>query len=144
MLTWVVVAESARARIFTASGPRTGLEEIATLTHPAGRLHERDLVSDGRGRSFDSAGHGRHAMGTDDRQKQLEGEEFARQIAAHLEQGRQRQAYGKLIIVAPPQFLGLLRKSLPAACTDLVVATVNKNLVQQDPRGIRDHLPHYF
>lgn len=143
-LTWIVVAESARARILTSSGPRTGLEEIAALTHPAARLKERDLVSDTHGRSFDSAGQGRHTMGRHLDHKQAEAEAFAREIAERLEAARQRGEFQKLILVAPPEFLGLLRKCMAPACADKVVATVNKNLVQHDPSEIRKSLPHYF
>lgn len=38
------------------------MEELEGLKHPASRAHERDLISDRPGRSFDSFGSGRHAM----------------------------------------------------------------------------------
>lgn len=142
--TWVVVAESSRARIFSTTGPRAGLDEIQALTQPEARLKERDLVSDSHGRSFDSGGTGRHAMGRELDQKHHEATVFARTISEHLERARGRNDFDKLILVAPPAFLGLLRKSMHHCCADRVVATVNKNLVQHDPGDIRDHLPEWF
>ena len=46
----VVVADSGRARVFTADSPAGPLNEIETLNNPEGRLHEGDLVSDRGGR----------------------------------------------------------------------------------------------
>ena len=46
----VVVADSSRARVFTADKPAGPLNEIETLNNPEGRLHEGDLVSDRGGR----------------------------------------------------------------------------------------------
>lgn len=142
--TWVVVAESSRARIFATAGPRAGLEEIQGFAQPEARLKERDLVSDSHGRSFDSGGTGRHAMGREVDQKHHEAMVFSKSIAEHLRRARSDGSYDKLILIAPPAFLGLLRKSLHQCCTDRVVATVNKNLVQHDPADIRDHLPDWF
>ena len=144
MVTWVVVAESSRARIFAADGPRKGLEEIAGLSQPAARLKEGDLVSDAPGRSFDSGGQGRHAMGNDSDHKHHEAESFAREIAGRIDAARKSRDFEQLILVAPPHFLGLLRRYLTPACAATVVATVNKNLVQHQLPDIRDHLPHTF
>lgn len=142
--TWVLVAESSRARIFSTTGPRAGLDEIRGLTQPEARLKERDLVSDSPGRSFDSGGAGRHAMGRESDQKHHEAEVFAKTIAAELEHAREGGDFEKLILIAPPAFLGLLRKSMHRCCADRVVATINKNLVQHDAADIRDHLPEWF
>lgn len=142
--TWVIAAESSRARIFSTTGPRAGLEELEALTQPEARLKERDLVSDSHGRSFDSGGTGRHAMGKQVDQKHQEAINFAKTIADHLRDARNSNRYDKLILIAPPAFLGLLRKSMNSLCTDLVVATINKNLVQHDAAEIRDHLPEWF
>lgn len=143
-LTWVVVADRGHARIFSSSGPRAGLQELDALTHPAARLHDRDLVSDAPGRSFDSGGQGRHAMSSQTEPRQHEAEVFARRVGEHLDSARQRRLFEKLILVASPEFLGLLRKLMTQPTADRVVATVNKNLVQHDTEEIRDHLPHWF
>ena len=60
--TWIVVAESARARIFTMSGIGGKLQEITDLSHPESRLHDTELSSDLPGRTFDIQGQGRHGM----------------------------------------------------------------------------------
>ncbi len=144
MLTWIVVAESSRARIFASAGPRKVLDEVVSLLQPAARLKERELVSDSPGRSFDSAGQGRHAVGSANEHKHHEAENFARTIAEQLDSARQGKEFGQLILVAPPHFLGLLRKHMSSQCAAMVVATVNKNLVQHSPAEIGEYLPHTY
>ena len=81
---WVVVAESSRARIFVFQQAGLTMEELEGLTHPASRAHERDLISDRPGRSFDSFGSGRHAMEEEVSLKQQEAIVFAREISDRL------------------------------------------------------------
>ena len=47
MTTYIVVADAARARIFTRDA--LNLAEQESLVHAAGRLHEGDLITDRRG-----------------------------------------------------------------------------------------------
>ncbi|RKZ78862.1 MAG: host attachment protein, partial [Gammaproteobacteria bacterium] len=48
----VVVADSSRARIFTTDSPSSPLNEIETMAHPEGRMHEQNMVSDLPGKDF--------------------------------------------------------------------------------------------
>lgn len=141
--TWVVVADSTRARIFNAESSSAALCELEELGSPEGRLHDRDITSDLPGRSFDSnkAG-GRHAMEPTTDPKHELALEFARTIARHIESGRVNHTFEQLVIVAAPTFLGLLRDQLTQACRKLVAFELNKNLVQQTPEAIRAHLPN--
>ncbi|MBI1422747.1 MAG: host attachment protein [Gammaproteobacteria bacterium] len=140
--TWVVVADSTRARIFSAESSSAGLSELETLAHPEGRMHDRDITSDLPGRSFDSnkAG-GRHAMEPSTDPKQELAIEFARTIARHVDAARVKNDFEQLVIVAAPTFLGLLREQLSNTCRKLVAFELNKNLVQQPAEEIRSHLP---
>ncbi len=139
--TWVVVAESSRARFFLARTPRYDLEELAALSHAEGRLKDRDVRSDSPGRSFDSGGQGRHAMSEETSIKTQEQMAFAREIADLLDQGRSKGSYERLIICAPPEFLGCLRKTLPQTTKDLVDKAINKNLVRLSAQEIAGHMP---
>jgi protein required for attachment to host cells len=139
--TWVVVADSTRARIFSAESSSASLSEVETLTHPEGRMHDRDITSDLPGRSFDSMGHARHVMEPPTDPKQELAIEFARAIARHLDSARVKKDFEQLVIVAAPTFLGLLREQLTNTCRKLVALELNKNLVQQTPDEIRSHLP---
>jgi protein required for attachment to host cells len=139
--TWVVVADSTRARIFSTESASSGLTEVETMTHPEGRMHDRDITTDLPGRSFDSKGNARHAMEPPTDPKHELAIEFARSIARRLDAGRVKRDFEQLAIVATPSFLGLLREQINHTCRKLVAFELNKNLVQNTPEEIRSHLP---
>lgn len=142
--TWVLVADSSRARIFRAEGVEGRLVEVEDLAHPEGRLHETDLTTDLPGRSFDSHGQGRHAMEEDTPPKRHEAITFAKRIGGVLEGARNAGNYDALVIVAEPRFLGLLRDNLSQETIKLVGLQLDKNLVQQAPDAIRERLPAHL
>ena len=138
---WIVVADSARARIFSVDTATAPLTPIEHLVHPESRLHDRDLKSDRPGRSFDSKGEGRHATGTSVSPKQQESIRFARTVADRLEQGRVDGSYDHLIVVADPRFLGELRGAASTEVEKLVSLELNKDLSKAADGDIRRHLP---
>ncbi|MGE0081138.1 MAG: host attachment protein [Thiohalomonadaceae bacterium] len=139
--TWVVVADSSRARIFRAEGLDGRLVEVEVMAHPEGRLHEASLTTDLPGRAFDSHGQGRHAMEEETPPKRHEAIQFAKRIGGMLEGARNAGNYDALVIVAEPRFLGLLRDNLSRETNKLVELAIDKNLVRQAPEAIRERLP---
>lgn len=139
---WVVVASSTRCRIFTQAKHSAPLQQVDELEHPEGRLRRRDLVSDRPGRTFDSAGPGRHAMGQPVNPIEQENIRFAKTVAARIDEGRKREAFDRLVLVADPRFLGLLRHGLTPATRHRLTTEVDKNLADADPVKIREALPY--
>lgn len=139
--TWVIVADGSRARIFTTQRHSAPLLEFKALLNPAGRMLEKELVSDSPGRSFDSAGHGRHAMEPKNPIKKHKIMEFARTLAAELEYYRVRGAFKQLILVAPHAYLGELRKHLGTGTASLVSLELAKDFSRLDAQQIRKRLP---
>lgn len=138
---WIVVADSATARIFAAATPTGPLEERATLAHPEGRMHEQELVSDLPGRTFDSVGAGRHKKEVEVGPKKHEAIKFAERIAQQLETGRVQGRYETLLLVAAPDFLGLLREKLGQQTAARVHLEIDKDLTKHDAGDIRQALP---
>ena len=139
--TWVLVADSTRARIFSADKNTGPITEFETLAHPEGRLHEQHMTSDLPGKHGNGTGLGRHGMGDQTEPKRQEQIYFAKRIAERLEQGRTKGDYGNLIIVAAPTLLGLLRDHLSSSTSKLVAHQLDKNLARLNARDIRGHLP---
>ncbi len=137
--TWVVVADRSRARIFSIATPRAPLTEIEDLVHPEARAHDRDLTSDRPGRTSDN-----HVLGNAHAARDQQAQEFAREIASRLEAGRNTTQFERLILVAGPDVLGLLRKAMNGHLAKLVVREVEKNLTQQRADEIRKLLPTYL
>lgn len=138
---WVLVADAARARIFSVDSPLAKLQPVEQLVSPDARLHDRDINADRPGRAFDSFGEGRHAMGTNTNPKEQDAIRFAREVADHLEQGRVGNRFDRLVVVAEPHFLGLLRKAIKPALEQMVTLEINKDLSKATDQEIREHLP---
>jgi len=138
--TWVVVAESSRARIFEMDGLQSPLRELDDLVNPDARAHERDLISDRQGRTFDSRGQGRHAKQPAASQKEHRSASFARELAVRMEKGRVLGEFENLIIIAAPEFLGTLRKCLSEATKQQIKREIHKNIVRESEVTIRDYL----
>ncbi len=141
--TWVVVADTSRARIFSADTPASQLQETETLTHPAARLHPGDLVSDRPGRDRNAV-NGSHNMGQETVTKEEEAIRFATEVCNRLEQGRIKCQFDKLYIVAAPSFLGHIRKHQTPALKKIIAGEISKNLALQEVREIKKHLPEYL
>jgi protein required for attachment to host cells len=137
---WIVVADNSSARIFTVDDPHGELLQVDILEHPEAREHARDLNADRPGRSFDSKGEGRHAMGVSVDPVEQEIIRFARQVVDHLKAACNDGRCNRLLLVAGPHLLGLIRKHLDLP-RDVQVTELEKNLGQYNAHEIRGHLP---
>ena len=126
-IIWVVIADRSRCRILSSSWPEIDeWEEVADLVHAEGALKAGEVNTDRQGTLGESAG--RHHVGeprTDF--KHQTAEQFAAEIVHSLENGRLHNKFGKLGLVCPPLFLGVLRKSLPRPLANLVVLELDKD-----------------
>jgi protein required for attachment to host cells len=73
--------------------------------------------------------------------KEQEHIRFAEEIAAYLEHGRTAQEYQRLVLVAAPALLGLLRAELSAPLRTLVAFELDKDLTTLDAVQLRARLP---
>lgn len=137
----IVVANHSAARIFSASHNHE-LKEIETLSCPEARLYARELLSDSPTHIHDSVGAGRHAQEPRTQIKDKIAQQFSDKIADWLEKSRVKQGFSQLVVVAPPDFLGMLRKSLTKPCRQLVVEEVHHNLVKSEMADIIAVLPY--
>lgn len=137
--TWIVVADSSRARILSAHSRVQAPTDVEALAHPEGRMKSQELTSDRPGRAFDSSGDGRHGMEPPDLHHHHQ-EVFAKEIVDYLEKGRNSGKFVQLALVAPPAFLGVLRQKMNGHLGKLVTHTVQKNLLEQDNETIRAQL----
>lgn len=142
--TWVLAADTSRARVFTADTPKGALVEMFDLVNPEARLHERDLTSDLSGRAKNSATGMSSSYGVDEKHKPTVVHRFARQIAERLEHDRAVGEFEKLYIVAERSFLGELRRVLDDNTVAILVGTINKNLTRNSLADIRAVLPDFL
>ena len=138
-VTWVLVADSSRARIFSKTGTEPLTEEQGFI-HPEARYHEQNLTSDLPGRGAGVGGE-RHGVASKTPPKRHEAVTFSKQVADHLEAARTQGRFSKLLVVAPPAFLGMLREQFSSALSTLVSQEINKNLVLLRADHLAEHLP---
>jgi protein required for attachment to host cells len=136
--TWVLVAHEAGARVFENLGPGKGLRLLEEIDHPEGRQRDGDFDADRPGRSFQrNAGDVRRsAMSRSEGPHDRAISDFARALAGKLQNARTAGQYDRLVLVAPPKFLGLLRSSLDAPTEGCVVGSLNKDLAASDQKEL--------
>ena len=142
-LTYIVVADNVRARIFTAETPSSSLQELDALAHMEGRLHDREMTSDLPGKIKGEGSIG-HAFEQPTDPKKHEASLFAHRIAGYLEDARNDKKFEQLLIIAEPSFLGLLRNQMPEQLKKLVCFELDKNITTHSVDDIRKHLPTYL
>jgi len=140
--TMIVVADSARARIFTWDpDDHSILKEIEDIAHPEGRLHEGDMTSDLPGKGSGVAGAGGHAYDKKDSPKKHQQLDFAKRVSTHLDGERKANKLSKLLLIVAPEFLGELRGQFSNELRKMIVFELPKNLATHDVADIRKHIP---
>ncbi len=106
------------------------------LLNPQARLQDRELQTDAEPRFHGRSGGG---PGSDpERQGAVEHSvrTFAREVGRYLDKARVDQRFDQLVLVAPPKFLGALRKELHKEVEKLVADELPKDLSWLNAREI--------
>ena len=138
--TWILTANRSSASLFESDWPGKSMRRIQDIAHLQGRMQNRDIGADKPGRIFDSFGQGRHALSSEQEPTAHIAQQFALDLAELLNKGRTTDAYDKLVLIAEPKFLGILRAALDKNTTALVVQTVNKELLDVKEEDLANYL----
>ena len=138
--TWILSANRSNASLFESDWPGKSMRRLQDISHPKGRLQNKDINTDKPGRSFDSMGQGRHSMGSDQEPISHVAQQYASELAELLNKGRLTNAYEKLVLIAEPKFLGILRAALDKNTALLVVQSVNKELLDLKEEDVGKYL----
>jgi len=136
--TWVLVADSSCAKIFKSDG-RNILQEVSDLVHYQSKIHQQDMTTDLPGSNTGGGGSKHNLEGQTD-VKEYEASNFAREINEYLKAGQHSGQFNQLIVVAPPEFLGILRGIFKADISRLISHEINKDLVKFSTPEIREHV----
>lgn len=140
---WILVADSSCAKIFEADLALNNIEEVRGLQHSESRLREQELTTDLSGSNIGAgASHHRFEPHTSLREQELLS--FSREVVSALDEGRQQNAFAKLVLVAAPDFLGHIRNGMNSRLRKLVVHEVDKNVVKKPLPQLRQLLPKTF
>ncbi len=140
-VTYVLVADGARARIYVNEGPGKGLQAVSGATHKADlHQHSRDVKSDKPGRTVNAATGQRSAMEPNQDWHRFEKHKFAREMAKVIDAAAANKAFDRLILVAPPTTLGDLRMELDDQTRKLVSGELPKDLTRHAEQDLPQHL----
>ncbi|MEZ5840617.1 MAG: host attachment protein [Hyphomicrobiales bacterium] len=140
VVTFVVVADGARARVFRNEGPGKGLVAEPEMSMDGDRRMALEMMSDRPGRSFDSHGVGRHAMEPAVDPRDAVEKEFLEELVMRLDDAAKAGAYDRLVLAAAPRALGELRGMLPATVADRLAGEIAKDLTRLPTAELAGHL----
>ena len=139
--TWILVGDASRARVFSFDKDDAPWQLVEQIEHPLGRARTSDLVSDRAGRARD--GGPPAAQQTDPAEQ--ESHRFAERLCHLLQKASDEHRFARLVLVAPPRFLGYLRDILREPVARHVVKSLDKDYTRHDERELRKligpHLP---
>jgi protein required for attachment to host cells len=145
--TWIVSADTGRARIFSATDANSPLLEVQTMVNPNARTRTSDELTDRM--SPHAAGQSIHGSGgavpskqyePQQTQEQREEEMFAREICATLLRGKQDNQFKRIALVAAPRFLGVLRGQLDPQLKQMVSFEIDKDYAHSSGQQLRDQI----
>ena len=126
-MEWALVADGGRARLFERRLPAGPWHERIADAIEAANPPSRELGTDRPGRVQESATTARHAVEPRTDPHRAAKAAFAGRLAARLE--ATASAFERLLLVAPPAFLGELRTALGPAAGRKLAGSRDRDLI---------------
>ena len=127
-ITWILVADGARARVLRSEGWGSGLEPALDKEFVGDRRRTREIGAERPGRTRLSGTGQPTAMEPKADWHRFEKAQFAKSLAQTLDKAALANRFDRLVLCAPPQALGDLRAALGKQARERIVAEVNKDL----------------
>ncbi|MEY2343012.1 host attachment protein [Acidithiobacillus sp. IBUN Pt1247-S3] len=140
--TWILVANASHAKLYQRQHTLQVPEYLRSWEHEESRKHVEDLIADSAaGRSQQSFAHGaRPAIDPKTSPKLVVKEHFAAELGHYLNQERKAGTFAEIILVALPEFLGLLREALDKDMANCVTKSVAKDYTESHSEELQKHL----
>lgn len=143
--TWILVADSGKARIYNTVKPRLfvkpnskNLELVDEYVHTESRKKDSELVTDKQGHF----GSGTFEEPTDPH-RHVE-DVFALELARILQHAQHEKKFHDLILIAPPTFMGMLNKHIPHTTAKLISTRIEKDYTYYDEQQLTTYLQEYL
>ena len=138
---WIMVCDAAKARLFELREGDPSFYVVEIVMHEESRSRASNLVGDRSGsRSSEGASVHHNALAPGSSPKENEKEHFAHSLVTRLDRALRAARFEKWILVAPPHFLGLVKKELTSELQKHLVATIDKDLNGLDAHGLAERL----
>jgi protein required for attachment to host cells len=135
----ILVADGRKSLFLRNEGDAEFLNLVVEDQHANADLEDRDMKSDAPGRAMSQVG-GRQSTMEEPDYHQLEEDRFARDTAELLARRVRQKGVEQLVVVAPPRTLGELRRHYGKAVESIIVAELDKDLVNHPIERLEDAL----
>lgn len=137
-ITYIVVADSHSARIFSRVNKQGALELVHHLN--------ADLDSKEHKKPSKTYSHGgtlRHGVEAHTDPKEVEQQHFAHEIIAFVDHAFKQNEFEDLILVASPKMLGVLNNDLGDQLSKRVVKKLDKNITELKVGELEEYLKEH-
>jgi protein required for attachment to host cells len=137
---WILVGNASRMRLFSADERGEDWKLLEEFRHDESRAHNMELREQ---RDNPNAGtlHRPPPEIEPDGRRELEHERFARELSGRLDHGFDNHIFERLIIAAPPEFLGRLRKALSKRVLQRLVLDLDADYSNVPARELPTRVP---
>ena len=140
--TWILVADEAIARILEKPRKGSELKPVEELTDPGAHAREAELHNGPHGRRGGSGGgaNPQATVSAGDSERHHRGQLFAARIAQRLLERLREKHFDEIHIVAAPRLLGYLRSEFHQELSNVIVDTLNKDLIHESNADLMQRL----
>jgi protein required for attachment to host cells len=137
---WILVGNASRVRLFSADAQGGSWTLLEEFHHDESRAHNGDLMEQADNPNAGTLSKPQTEIEPDGR-KSLEHERFAKELSHRLDRGVDNHQFERLIIAAPPEFLGRLRRSLSGRVRQRVLLDLDADFSNVPARELPDRVP---
>ena len=137
---WILVGNASRARLFSADSKGENWTLLEEFFHDESRAKNGQLLNQPDNPNAGSL-HKPQPENEPDGRKELEHERFAQQLSHRLDRGVDGHQFDRLIIAAPPSFLGRLRRVLSTRVRQRVVLDLDADYSNVHTRDLPSRVP---
>lgn len=146
--SWILIANASQAKIYKTARVKLfngdgALELVAEFGHPQSRQKNADLTADRSGK-FQGQNTGSGTFNEAAVPKKVEADQFAKELIKKLNEGRNKNSYQDLIVVASPQFHGILNKHMQGPLEQMVSVNIEKDYTKIAEHDLLKQLQEYL
>jgi protein required for attachment to host cells len=137
---WILVGNASRVRLFSADSKGENWALLEEFFHDDSRAKNEQLMNqpeNPNGGSLRKPAPENEPGG----RKELEHERFAQELSQRLDRGVDDRQFDRLIIAAPPTFLGRLRRVLSTRVRQRVVLDLDADYTNVPSRDLPSRVP---
>ncbi|WP_426756955.1 host attachment protein [Myxococcus sp. Y35] len=138
---WILVGNASRARLFATDAK--AVEDwrlVEEFHHDESRARQAELIEQADNPNAGTR-HGPPVENEPNGRRELEHDRFARELSAFLDKGYDRHDFDKLVIAAPPEFLGRIRRLLSGRVRQRVLLDVDADYSNVPAKELPDRVP---